>query len=759
MSKRKGLLLLLGLLLAVILCNTKVHANTEPKSFTIQYNGINITRYENYVVIYTYDKRTSDNKSGANQWGYEVSVDKDGIVVEMGVNVTFAPDGFIVSVHGQENINKIRDNVNIGDEVTYDTNTKTITFTFSILGSIRNLEKEIISLKNTKIELDLGAYDVDIEAINNDLNTLNNRYNELKQLGEEIKSLPIGSSERNAKLAVAEQEYAEAMSLLDEVSLKMIVPLKLEARGIWHRANVFNSEISLDKLRSNIEEFKSAGINQIYVETLWWGHSIGQSDLVDYHPNVRYSYGEYPDYLTAFIDLAHKAGIEVHAWTETFFHNQNHNHYPKWLKNNPSWLNLDFYGRYMQTGKGTEDGFVFIDPANEEVRQFLINYYVELANKFDLDGIQLDYIRYPAESSLETSSGYTPVAMNKFMERYNLSGDLKQLLIEEKSQGKKELYQKWCEFRAEQVTIFVEEVVKAIREVKPDMKISIAVGPDYQHALKDLMQDWKTWVEKGWIDIIAPMAYTFDTDYVKTVVNSMNDISNGLTYNYTGIGAYMEGPTLLYTNQILISRAADGLGSVIFASQNLLGKEEMKTALSKGLNKITAISPNADLDKILDAMFTYIIDKANRIYITKGLMTEEQKGALTEEFTRIKNMKMHNAGDYYLIQQEITKLNNNIHQYVRSVGAQRIKEDLYALIDNIDLKITRYLINYGYWDPTTGERPDPLTIEYPVIDVPVDENEEDKPGKNYDTLLYIIIGVASLGIIGTSVFVFMRRKR
>ncbi|QVK18364.1 family 10 glycosylhydrolase [Mycoplasmatota bacterium] len=768
MRKSKYFVLLLSLFFCVIGFSLK--SSAAENSVTLNYTAENQVRGANQVIIYTYENRTPNNKSGANEWGYEVSVDEDNIIVEMGVNVTFAPNGYIISAHGDDNLAFIKNNVSVGDKAIYDETNKTITFTFSILGSIANLEKEIKNLKNTKIELDYGAYDVDIKSLENDISSIEQKYDELLILCDEVKNMQ-DSVEKTEKEALIEQKYGEIIEIIGQANLKTIISLNVESRGVWHRPNVYEGEKTIEGITSTIDEIKSAGFNQIFLETLWWGHTIGTSEYMDYHPNVKDGdYGEYKDYLSAFIDIAHQKGIEVHAWTEPFFasHSKSDgtlNHYPKWLTKNPEWLNLTFNGDFVQTGKGTEENFIFIDPANEEVRNFLTNFYKELADNYDFDGIQFDYIRYPHEDNLEYSSGYTEVAMKAFKEEYNIdaSSDLKILLTQEKSYGKDGLFTQWKEWRAAQVTKFVEETVGKIRETDKDIHFSIATGPDYEGAKTHLMQDWKTWVENGWIDIIAPMAYTFDVNWVETVVKRMNDISNGLTYNYTGIGAYMGGSPLLYTDEILASRKLKGLGSILFASQNILGQTEMKTVLSEGLYKHEAISPNTNIENLISTVFGNIIDKAERIYIPKELMTEEQKLALKTELDNIKKMPMNNADDYNKIIKEIKTLIFDVNNYVDSVGAQRVKEDLFSLTDLIDLKISRYLINNGYWDPKTeSERPATDSFEYPVEkeepgDKEEPDNKEVKEDNNY--IPYIIAGGVLVCVAGASAVFVLRKKK
>ncbi|MCK7484412.1 MAG: family 10 glycosylhydrolase [Bacillus subtilis] len=46
----------------------------------------------------------------------------------------------------------------------------------------------------------------------------------------------------------------------------------------------------------------------------------------------------------------------------------------------------------------SEHNGYFLDPANPQVQQYLLNILAEIANNYEVDGINIDYIRYPASA-------------------------------------------------------------------------------------------------------------------------------------------------------------------------------------------------------------------------------------------------------------------------------------------------------------------------------------------------------------------------
>ncbi|QVK18363.1 family 10 glycosylhydrolase [Mycoplasmatota bacterium] len=641
----------------------------EDFKLSLRIDGINTVRGTNQIIIYTYDKRNANNKTGTNEYGYEVAIDLNNRVCEKGTHVSFCENGIIISAHG-ENGDIFSDKIEIGDRLFYSTDTNSIVFTREIKDIALRLKNKIKFLKEKLHRFETGLYDLDFDSLKTKLSIIENSYQKVEALiieNQDISKVKINDLENK----------------LHELEIQLFPSIVIESRGCWHRPNVLGTEHTLEGIEAILSEMKEVGINSVYVETFWWGRSISNSKIAFYHPRVMNgNYGDYEDYLSAFIDIAHKMDMEVHAWTETFFiGGEVKEQVPPWIEGREHWMNTTYKGGHIQTGKGTEEGFIFLDPTNPEVKDFLISYYKELS-KYNLDGIQLDYIRYPHEDNLETSSGYTEYAMNKFMEEIGLekADNLKELLLDNDK-----LFTDWKNFRKKHVSNFVELAVKEIKKVNPNILISIAVGSDPEIAKNILLQDWPSWVNNGLIDIIAPMAYSRDIDYIKGIVRKMNGISKGITYNYTGIGTYMEFPEIENVRQMMASRTEMGLGSVMFASQYLIHQDKLKKVLKNGIFQKEAITPNTDIEKLLSVSFQDILDKIDRIYLVKKEVTLEFRKMIESEFNRIKET----GNNLKICINQISKLVDIIPRYANNEAKERLIEDLIYLKYILNIKLNK----------------------------------------------------------------------
>ena len=115
---------------------------------------------------------------------------------------------------------------------------------------------------------------------------------------------------------------------------------------------------------------------------------------------------------------------------------------------------------YTQRG---ESGYIFIDPANENVCNFLIAYYKELLAKNPLvKGLNLDYIRYPVSTQAE-DTGFTRYSMYNFAKTLNRENELNAFapLVDmyEVFQGiLNGNYSEWCNYRTNLITDFTSKL-------------------------------------------------------------------------------------------------------------------------------------------------------------------------------------------------------------------------------------------------------------------------------------------------------------
>lgn len=196
------------------------------------------------------------------------------------------------------------------------------------------------------------------------------------------------------------------------------------------------------------------------------------------------------DPLATAIREAHAYGLRLHAYMNVlpgWGHDSSPPHASHQLfREHPGWFMVDSHGRMMQP-----NGFyAFLDPALPQVRAYLARLFAEVAEKYPVDGIHLDYIRYPDEKG---DFSYHPTAVARFKALCGFSPDASP--------------EKWAEFRRAQVTATVEAISKAVRKVRPSIELSAAVVADQDRAANEAYQPGLEWVRRGLLDAIAPMAY------------------------------------------------------------------------------------------------------------------------------------------------------------------------------------------------------------------------------------------------------------
>ncbi|HOV15886.1 MAG TPA: family 10 glycosylhydrolase [Candidatus Cloacimonadota bacterium] len=204
------------------------------------------------------------------------------------------------------------------------------------------------------------------------------------------------------------------------------------------------------------------------------------------NPEPRYENLTNPDFdpLQYLLEIAHANTLEVQAWLTVFcvtptkkeILSSNYIY-----QNHQDWILTDNYGNKMNPAKYS--GY-FIDPGNPEVRNYLINVILNLVDNYpELDGIHLDYIRYP-----DRQFGYNSIYFKQLSEEA-VNG----------IQGN--------DWRKEQITEFLRVLRSKAKSVNPRLLITAAVIANVQEAEIDYAQDWINWLNQGIIDRAYPMAY------------------------------------------------------------------------------------------------------------------------------------------------------------------------------------------------------------------------------------------------------------
>lgn len=338
-----------------------------------------------------------------------------------------------------------------------------------------------------------------------------------------------------------------------------------EIRSIWLDRGTIVSAGNEEGLAKIFDRLAQAGINTVFFETLNAGYTIYPSKVApQQNPLIR---GWDP--LASAVKLARARGIELHAWVWVFAAgNQEHNkilnikrNYPgPVLAQHPDWAAYDNRGKMIPPGQNKP----FFDPANPQVREYLIKLYEEIVTRYQVDGLQLDYIRYPFQDPRANRTyGYGKAARTQFKQKWGVDP----LSI---SPRQRDLWNKWTKFRTETVDSFVSEVSQRLRQKKPNLILSAAVFPlPKRERIQKLQQHWEVWAMRGDVDLIVPMTYALDTyRFEKLAQPWIVSRELGSSLLVPGI-RLLNLPTLGAFDQIQLIRDLPASGYALFAAENL----------------------------------------------------------------------------------------------------------------------------------------------------------------------------------------------
>ncbi|MEO1377190.1 MAG: family 10 glycosylhydrolase [Cyanobacteria bacterium J06635_10] len=375
---------------------------------------------------------------------------------------------------------------------------------------------------------------------------------------------------------VAQRRYAEARKqwLTAKASLWNQFPVnqKLaqpEIRAIWLDRGTIVKARNEQGLAQVFDRLSQAGINTVFFETVNAGYTVYPSKVAPQQNPLTRNW----DPLKSAVKLAHARGMELHAWVWVFAAgNQRHNqilginkNYPgPVLAAHPDWAGYDRRGKMIPQGQNKP----FFDPANPQLRQYLLNKYEEIVTRYNVDGLHLDYIRYPFQDHQRNRSyGYGKAGRSQFKQRYGIDP----LKI---SPRQRNMWQKWTAFRTQQIDSFVAQVSQKMRQKKPDLIMSVAVFPlPEQERIQKLQQNWEVWANRGDIDLIVPMTYALDTPAFSRLAQPwILSRKLGSALLVPGI-RLLNLPSLGAFDQVQLIRDLPVGGYALFAAENLQNQQ------------------------------------------------------------------------------------------------------------------------------------------------------------------------------------------
>jgi uncharacterized lipoprotein YddW (UPF0748 family) len=276
--------------------------------------------------------------------------------------------------------------------------------------------------------------------------------------------------------------------------------------GLFNRAEV-------EKL---VAATKAANLNAIVAQVGRRGDCFCNRALM---PRTQANIAPLPyDPLDTLIEVAHREGIEVHAWiiTTALWNSTTPPTDPAHAFNQhgPSrtgpdnWLGVRYDGALRESASPSANWF--FDPGHPAAADYIVRMYTSVAENYDIDGLNFDRVRYPdlplAGWPLDNAWGYNPVALARFQA---LTGRTDKPLPDDSQ---------WSEWRRDQISGIVRRVYLDTYAIDPSIRISADTitygdGPDQtggwesSRPYREVLQDWRAWMEEGILDLNIPMNY------------------------------------------------------------------------------------------------------------------------------------------------------------------------------------------------------------------------------------------------------------
>ena len=492
----------------------------------------------NQLIIYT---PKNGLRTGTNEFGAEAIVVNDTVVQLSGADTIIPRNGFVISGHGKAKT-WINENITVGSKIYVDMETCT-------LNSYLTNDSFMYATKEKIKEVDkIMRYYRDNDIFYNPKNSQN-------YITKALESL-----KKAEKRPQDTQKYsAEAISSANKAMEYALPYYKSEFKGVWIRP----TELSAEEISKTLDRIKFYGIENVFLETYYQGKTIFPSKTMAKY-GIQKQRSEYNDFdpLKIWVSEAHKKGLKLHIWFETFYAgNENPASNPQnILSVYPEWGNKTRarYDSETPVSSLSEHNGYFLDPANPDVQAFLIELLEEIITTYNPDGINLDYIRYPqcVGANAEMSSwGYTEYARNEFMKASGLDPiDIKPGNI---------IWDNWSKYRQDRVTSFVFKSKQLTS--KYNVTLTAVIFPDRRKSLATKMQDWKTWTTYNYVDGFTPLILTCDSDTAEYLINDIKVNSNPKTKIYPGLFvAFMNGNPDDLLRQIHRNRVLKTSGVVIF---------------------------------------------------------------------------------------------------------------------------------------------------------------------------------------------------
>lgn len=387
-----------------------------------------------------------------------------------------------------------------------------------------------------------------------------------------------------------------------------------EVRGVWLTTlmgldwpRTTDVRMQRQALCRMLDELQRSGINTVFFQSRIRATTAYPSAIEPWDGVFTGTAGKAPSYdpLAFAVEECHRRGMEIHAWVVC---------YPVCKVTVAHQLGKrSIVSRHPEMVQRCGDQWM-MDPGVPGVAEYIADICREIVTNYEVDGINLDYVRYP--------EGGIPFSDAKTYRKY----------------GKGQPLSDW---RRDNVSRTVRAIHDAVRAVRPWVKLSCSpVGkyaslPRYPsagwNARDAVYQDAMLWLERGWMDMLLPMLY-FDGNNYYPFIHDWQDRADAVADGrpiVPGLGIYFLSPSeknwplTTVTRQIVVARQLGMGGAAFFRAKFLLDDVKGLQSWLRTECYTTPVLPPAMtwLDRTLPPAPRYSIRRSARMTGVTGVLS------------------------------------------------------------------------------------------------------------------------------------------
>jgi uncharacterized lipoprotein YddW (UPF0748 family) len=358
---------------------------------------------------------------------------------------------------------------------------------------------------------------------------------------------------------------------------------KHEVRGVWlstiygmdwptvKATNEATRKAQQKELCDKLDIIKETNFNTVFLQVRMRGDVIYPSAIEPISRFITGRSGLSPGYdpLAFAIEECRKRGLECHAWIVT---------YPLGTPQN-----VLLEGGQSIVSRRPElcrffQGQWYLDPGLPETSDYVLSIVNEIVSRYDVDGLHLDYIRYPDGGEMFPD-----------LDTYHRYGGNISLHV----------------WRQNNINRLVSRIYDRVKELKPWVQVStsplgkyaaLPTVPNAGQTGLSVYQDSYSWLRNQKQDMIVPMMYFRDNFFYPFVEHWMQNRYGRLLV--AGLGAYRlspsdaDWPLAAITAQIDYLREEKADGLAFFRGQQIFSNHKgLRDALKNNYFKRPALLP------------------------------------------------------------------------------------------------------------------------------------------------------------------------